>query len=249
MASNVPPMPPAMGGPAPKKTSPVVWILGGCAVLVFLLVLSVTLGGLFIAHKVKQAGLDPELMQRHPEIAIVKMAVAANPDAEIVAIDENKGMVTVLDKKTGKKVTLNFEDIKNGKMSFEADGKKMVMEGHGQGDAGSFSVKTDEGTASFGAGSVKMPSWLPAYAAVNVQGFSSQTASGSAGGFSFKTADSPEKVIAFYKDAFKSAGLGTESMQYPGGMMLTGQAGGRKASIQITTEGANSTVTGTFEEK
>ena len=81
MASNVPPLPPppppGAGLPAPKKVSPVVWILGGCAVLVFLGVAAMTVGGLFIAHKVKQAGLDPDLMQKHPEVAVVKMIVAA----------------------------------------------------------------------------------------------------------------------------------------------------------------------------
>ena len=175
MASNVPPLPPPppppAGLPAPKKVSPVVWILGGCAVLVVLAVAAMMIGGLFIAHKVQQAGLDPDLLQKHPELAVVKMMVAANPDAELVSIDESRGIVTVRDKKTGKTVTMNFEDIKRGKMSFESEGKKVEMEGHGEGDTGSFTVKTDEGTAKFGAGAVKMPAWLPAYGGVSVQGF------------------------------------------------------------------------------
>ncbi len=250
MASNVPPMPPAAGMPAPKKVSPVVWILGGCAVLVFLVVAALAIGGLFIAHKVKQAGIDPELMQKHPELAIVKMAVAANPDAEIVAIDENRGIVTVLDKKTGKTVTMNFQDIKKGKMTFESEGKKVEMQGQGQGDTGSFTVKTDEGTAKFGAGAVKMPAWLPAYGgASEVQGFSSQTANGSAGTFAFKSSDAADKVIAFYKDALDKAGFKVETMQHPSGAILSGQAGGRKATVNVMTDGSGSSVNGTFEDK
>lgn len=253
MASNVPPMPPppppGAGLPAPKKVSPVVWILGGCAVLVFLAVVVVMIGGLFIAHKVKQAGLDPELLQKHPELAVVKLMVAANPDAELVAIDEDKGIVTVRDKKTGKTVTMNFEDIKKGKMTFESEGKKVEMEGHGEGDTGSFTVKTDEGTAKFGAGAVKLPAWLPAYGGASVQGFSSQTSGGSAGTFSFKANDTFDKVVEFYKDALQKAGFTVEVMQHPGGALLTGRTGGRTATINVVTDGSGSTVSGTFEDK
>ncbi len=254
MASNVPPMPPpppppGAGLPAPKKVSPVVWILGGCAVLVVLLVVVLMLGGLFIAHKARQAGLDPDLMQKHPEVAVVKMMVAANPDAEIVALDENRGIVTVRNKKTGETVTMNFADIKKGKMSFESGGKKLEMEGHGEGDTGSFTVKTDEGTAKFGAGAVKMPAWLPTYGGASVQGFSSQTAGGSAGTFAFKANDAFDKVVAFYKDALEKAGFTVQTMQHPDGALLSGQTGGRKATINVIAESGGSSVSGTFEDK
>ena len=254
MASNVPPLPPppppGAGLPAPKKVSPVVWILGGCAVLVFLGVAAMTVGGLFIAHKAKQAGLlDPELMQKHPEVAVVKMIVAANPDAELVNVDEDKGIVTVRNKKTGETVTMNFEDIKKGRMSFESGGKKVVMEGHGEGDTGSFTVKTDQGTAKFGAGAVKMPAWLPAYGGASVQGFSSQTAGGSGGTFSFKASDGFDKVVEFYKDTLQKAGFTVEVMQHPGGALLTGRTGGRTATVNVMADGSGSSVTGTFEDK
>jgi hypothetical protein len=237
------------GLPAPKKISPVVWILGGCAVLVFLAVAAVTVGGLFIAHKVKQAGMDPELMQRHPELAVVKMMVAANPDAELVSVDENRGIITVRDKKTGKTVTMNFEDIKRGKMSFESEGKKVEMEGHGEGDTGSFTVKTDQGTAKFGAGAVKMPAWLPTYGGATVQGFSSQAAGGAAGTFSFKSNDGFDKVVEFYKDALQKAGFTVEVMQHPAGALLTGRTGGRAATINVIGDASGCSVNGTFEDK
>ncbi len=254
MASNVPPMPPpppppGAGLPAPKKVSPVVWILGGCAVLVVLCVLVMALGGLFLFHKVRQAGLDPDLIQRHPELAAVKMMVAVNPDAELVNIDEDKGVVIVRNKKTGETVTMNFEDIKRGKISFESGGKKVEMEGHGEGDTGSFTVKSDQGTATFGAGAVKMPAWLPAYGGANVQGLSTQTAGGTGGTFSFKASDGFDKVVEFYKDALQKAGLTVEVMQHPGGALLTGRTGGRTATINVMTDGSGSAVSGTFEDK
>jgi hypothetical protein len=249
MATNVPPLPGAPSGPVPKKVSPVVWILGGCAVIVVLGAIALTLGGLFIAHKVRQAGLDPDLLQRHPELAVVKMMVAANPDAELVRVDENRGIVTVRDKKTGKTITMNFEDIKKGKMTFEAEGKKVEVEAHGQGDQGTLTMKTDEGTAKFGAGAVKLPAWLPAYQGASIQGFSAQTATGSGGSFGFKTDDPADKVAAFYKDALEQAGFTVEINDYPGGKLLNGRAGARTAVIHVMSAGSGSTVNGSFEDK
>jgi hypothetical protein len=218
-------------------------------VIIVLGVIALTLGGLFIAHKVKQAGLDPDLIQKHPELAAVKMMVATNPDAELVGVDEDKGIVTIRDKKTGKTITMNFEDIKKGKLTMESEGKKVEFEGHVEGDTGSLTVKTDEGTAKFGAGAVQMPDWLPAYEGASVQGFSAQGATGSGGSFAFKTNDPSDKVAAFYKDALQREGFTVEVAERPGGVLLNGHSGSRTAVVNIMSVGTGSTVNGTFEEK
>jgi hypothetical protein len=249
MASNVPPpMPGAPGAPAPKKTSPVVWVLAGCGVLVVLIAGALAIGGFFIAHKVKQAGIDPELLQKHPELAAVKMMVAMNPDAEIVSIDENRGVVSVRDKRTGKVVTMIFEDIKNGKLTFEEDGKKVSIQGQGEGDNASVTLNSSEGTASLG-GVVKLPGWFPAYPGATPKGFSSQTAAGSQGGFAFKTGDSAEQVITFYENGLKSAGLTVDVTRHPAGGIVKADAGGRKVVINVTAEGGGSQINGTFEDQ
>src|SRR5512146_2968366 len=66
---------------APRKTSPIVWILGGLAAVFLLCVGLVVIGGIFVVHKAKQAGLDPSLWQRNPGLAATKMLAAAHPDA------------------------------------------------------------------------------------------------------------------------------------------------------------------------
>jgi hypothetical protein len=245
MASNVPPMPGAAGVPAPKKTSPVVWVLLGCGVFVVLIAAGMMVAGLFIAHKVKQAGFDTDLMARHPELAAVKMAVAVNPDAEIVSIDEDKSIVSIRDKKTGKVITLNFDDIKKGKWSLESEGQKVQIEG----DKGSMVVSSSEGTTRFGTGAVKLPNWFRAYPGANPQGLSSQGSNGSAGTFGFKTNDPQEQVASFYEDELKKAGLTVETLKHPGGAILSAEGSGRKAVVTIASEGSGTAVNGTFEEK
>ena len=76
---------------ATKKTSPLVWILVAIAG-VFVLGGVVLVGlGFFVAHKVKQAGIDPELMQRNPGLnAEYKFLLKDSPNFIGVAKGEDK---------------------------------------------------------------------------------------------------------------------------------------------------------------
>ena len=118
-----PPGQPYYPPPAKKTTSPIVWILAGIGAFLLLIAIVVVGAGFFLFHKVKQAGLDPELMRRNPALATVKMMAALTPNIEVQSIDENRGLVTVRDKKEGKTYTVNLEDAKKGKCVFQEDGK------------------------------------------------------------------------------------------------------------------------------
>jgi hypothetical protein len=245
---SVPAFVPPVSAAAPQKTSAVVWILGGCGGLV---VLAALVGGItmyYVAHKVKQAAHNPAL-------AVTRLLAAANPDVDVVSTDEDKGTITVRDKKTGKTLTMNFADAQKGKFVFEQDGQKVQMEAHGEGDKGSFEVKSSEGSMKFqaGAGSEKLPAWLPAYPGSVPQGaFSMQNPKETTGSFSFVTKDSIEQVMRYYEDALKKAGLKVTSntMQQDGktGLgIVTGEDAGnkRKAVVNATSsaEGINVGVT------
>jgi hypothetical protein len=245
---SVPASVPPVSAAAPQKTSAVVWILGGCGGLV---VLAALVGGItmyYVAHKVKQAAHNPAL-------AVTRLLAAANPDVDVVSTDEDKGTITVRDKKTGKTLTMNFADAQKGKFVFEQDGQKVQMEAHGEGDKGSFEVKSSEGSMKFqaGAGSEKLPAWLPAYPGSVPQGaFSMQNPKETTGSFSFVTKDSIEQVMRYYEDALKKAGLKVTSntMQQDGktGLgIVTGEDAGnkRKAVVNATSsaEGINVGVT------
>ena len=65
---------------------------------------------MFVKQKVKQAGLDPELMQKNPALAISKLVTAFNPDLEVVKVDDDRGIITVYNKKDNKTLTINLED-------------------------------------------------------------------------------------------------------------------------------------------
>ncbi|HLK67271.1 MAG TPA: hypothetical protein VKU19_27740 [Bryobacteraceae bacterium] len=184
-----PMMPPPRTG-----TSPVVWILGIIGGLVVLGVLVVAGFTFFVVHKVKQAGLDPDLIKRNPGMAVGKMIAAANPDVDVVSTNDSDGTITIRDKKTGKVVTITFDQAKNGQFKMSASG--------------------DDGNASFeiGGGSGKLPDWVPNYPGSNAQGTFAVKGSGTDGGgeggnFTFTTKDPASKALAFYQDKAKELGM------------------------------------------
>src|SRR5438128_5546799 len=198
---GTPQQPPAQ--PAKKGSKVLIGIVVGCGALIIIGIIIVVVGGFFVWNKAKQAGLDPDLIQKRPALAVAKMMVAANADIELVSVDDDKGLITVRDKKTGETVTVNLDEAEKGKVVFKQEGKGEVsIEANGYESKGSLEVKTPEGTAKFGSGSIdKLPDWLPAYPGTQPEGsYSAKTAEGESGGFHFTTKDSPEKVIGFYED-------------------------------------------------
>jgi len=246
--------------PPQKKSNALMWILVGCGTITILGIITVVLGGYFIWNKAKDAGLDPDLMQKRPAMAVAKMLVATNPDVELVSVDDDKGLITVKDKKTGKTVTVNLDEARNGKITIKGDGKdeELTIQAKGSGDTGSIEMKSKEGSAKFGAGaSAKLPDWFPSYPGASTQGvFSSETGDGIGGSFSFATSDSIEKVVKFYEDNLKEAGLKitTNSVQQNGVVnmgSLTAEDGNKKrtAFVSAISEQGSTKVSVVFTSK
>jgi hypothetical protein len=202
------PPPPQQFPPVqPKKTSPWVWIQGGCGVLVVLIVLALLATGLFVAKKVKDAGIDPDLMKKNPAVAMTKMLAAMNPDVEVMNVDEDRGIITVRDKKTGKSMTMNFEDIKRGKFVMKGeDGEEVTVEGTGD-SGGPISIRTKDGNMSVG-GKWNPPSWVPTYPGATVTASASgHDAEGASGAGYFNTNDSLEQVLDYFERELKGHGM------------------------------------------
>ena len=98
-----------------KKISPWFWVTVGLGAVLAILLMVIVAGGLFVWYKVRQAGLDPEMMQRNPALAVAKIVAATNPNVEVLGVDEKKGVIRVREKSSGKIMTMNFEDAKQGK--------------------------------------------------------------------------------------------------------------------------------------
>ena len=208
----------------------VLLVLGGLFVLA---IVGVVGAGLYVAHKVKQMGNNPGL-------ALAKMAVAANPDAEIVSENDSAGTLTVKDRKTGKVVTMNFDDIKSGgKFSFTADddnGGKATMQIGGDAKA-------------------NLPSWVPSYPGSEAKATYSLTGNssdGAGGNFTFTTSDAQSKVIEWYQDKIKDSGMQVKTTTTtPGGSMIAASDEGEKRTVILVvgSEGGQTAVNLTYAEK
>jgi hypothetical protein len=103
-------------------------------------------------------------------------------------------------------------DVDKGKITLPGkNGEKVEIQVKGEGESGSLEIKTNQGTARFGAGSAaSLPSWLPQYPGATPEGaFSSQGEQGKGGAYGIKTSDPVERVADFYEQGFKAAGLKT----------------------------------------
>jgi hypothetical protein len=221
-----PPSPLTPTGPPPaKKSNVLLWVLLGIGGFIALCVIVVVAGGLFLVHKAKQAGVDPELFQRNPALASTKLMTAMNPNVEFVSMDEGKQEIVLREKKTGNTYTVSFEDAKRGRFQMKENGKEAVTIG----------------------GDAKIPTWVPDYPGSNPQGaFAAQGKDGQSGTFTFKTKDSTDKVAKYYQDEFQSTGLKVTAILQ--GHMLTAQDDVSKHSVMVTTdpEGNGTTVSVTY---
>jgi hypothetical protein len=219
---------PVAMAPVTRKTSPIVWVLVAVVGIFVLGAIAVLGAGYFVVSKARQAGLDPELMRRNPGMAVGKLMAAVNPDVEVVNTDEGAGTITVRDKKTGKVVTMSFDQARSGKFKFSAtgdDGKTATME--------------------FGAAAGKLPSWVPDYPGAKVEGTfaakgSDGTDKGEGGIFAFTTQDSPSKVMSFYQDKCKEAGMkiNMTTTTTEGGMIVAADEA-EKHSLSIIVGGGS----------
>jgi hypothetical protein len=238
--------PPPMGMPPgqKKKTSPLVIILaivGGIAVLGMA---TCTVGAFFLARTVRTV-FDPELMRTNPGLAMAKMAVAMNPNLEMVRYNERAGTIAMKEKSTGKIVTFRFDPDSKRMVIVGDDGKEVSISATGDGANGSVELKSSEGTVKFGAGAGnKAPAWVPVYPGSSPEGtFASQTPDGDSHAFGFKTKDSASKVLTYYQDQLKSAGFNVTivSSNDQGGI-VQGEDNDHKRTLTVTVGTSGDTV-------
>jgi hypothetical protein len=242
--SSTPSSPLTPGGvpPAPQKSSGtkiLLWIAGIIAGLLLITFASCAVIGFYAMHKMKQAGFDSDLMKKNPGLAGAKMAVALNPDAEIVSSDDNAGTIVVRDKKTGKVVTMKFDPRKKAMVITDENGKTSSLTATGEGANASMEMKGPEGTMKMGSGADKAPDWVPVYPGSSPQtAFSASTAEEQSGSYTFVTKDAADRVISFYGDTLKSAGFAVSNMTTNSegkvGGMVSGEDKASKRAVVVS---------------
>ena len=198
--------------PQKKGLSPLAWVGIGCLGLLVIGGIVATVITVFVVGKVKEVASE---MEEDPVATTAKLLAAANPDVELVSTDKENRTVTFRDVKTGEELTFGYDDIEKGKVTFSSGSETAELEvATGDDGSGGLTVKTSEGTATFGAGgdASDIPDWVPVYPGVTpTSNFSAEGTGQYTGTFSFTSDSDVESILDFYDDQGKQAGLETKS--------------------------------------
>lgn len=181
-------------GTPPRKGLPVwLWVIIGLFGLLILVVATVAIGGYYVA---RQFAKNPR--------AVVETIVRHDPNLEIVS-DDGTGHITVRDKRRGKNFTINYDDVKRGRIHIEGDnGDNVVVNA----DGGGIDVRDKDTSAHIGAGSSRVPAWVPAYPGSKPEGAVTAVEHGDeSGAFHFITSDNAQKVRKYYEDTLRQDGF------------------------------------------
>lgn len=234
------------GAPAPKKNGlPVLaWIAIGCGGLVVLAGVAFTLLGWLAVNKVKDVASE---FEDNPARAAAEMIVRVNPDLEMVDSDEDAETLTIREKSSGKVVTLNYEDIKEGRISFESDEGRVEISGNPDDGEGVMTIQTGEGETRIGGGG-EVPDWLPAHAATTSRKsvLRSRGPTGDTGQALFTVDAGVAEVAAFYQAELEKAGYEVSVTTHSTGegslSVVTGQREGGTIIASVSRDGAETQV-------
>jgi hypothetical protein len=241
-----------------KKGLPVwAWIGIGCGALFVFAAIIVTIGGFVIASKtkdlredIKDFAADVEDDPQAAAMAGAKMLVRLNPELEEVSSDKEAGTMTIRVKETGEIITVNLDEITEGRLSFKTGDREVNIDASELDESGSLKITDEEGGVVFSTGEVSqdVPAWLPLYPGTEpANRHSMKTGKESMGGFELETTDGVDEVLKFYREKLESDGfevsVNTFSQEDSQGGMVNGQnnAAGRSATVVINSEGGGPT--------
>ncbi len=178
--------------PPAKKRNVWLWVLGGCGVL--------TLLGIVVVGVVLYFGYRfVDEVSKNPVRTAAKVIELANPDIEVVAVDEEKKLVTFRDKKTGTTTTVSLEEF-----------EKQAKPGEGT-DSPSPSTGSQPSSSPPDVGISdrdNLPNWVPVYPGAKVTAkVTSGSGNKASGSLTLMTRDKPEAVFNFYETRLNGIGF------------------------------------------
>ena len=246
------------GTPAPERKGlhPLAWVGIGCGVILVIVVAAMLIGGFFLARTVKNVAED---FEDNPGLAAARFVVKASPDLEEVETDEEAGTMTIRNTKTGELITVNFEDIKEGRFSWTADGEEVSVD-VSDAESGTVKIESSDGDGfqltTGDAVTEAIPDWVPVYPGTEPKNRGSmKTDEMVSGNYTTKTGDSAEKVLEYFRDTLKAEGyqvnINTYTSDDSGGGIVNGslESEGKTVVVLVNTDGGSTGITVTHSIK
>lgn len=224
--------------PERKGLHPLAWVGIGCGVILVIVMAAVVIGGFFLARTVKDVAQD---FEDNPGLAAARFIVKASPELEEVEVDEDSGTMTVRNKKTGELITVNLDDIAEGRFSWTTDGEEVTVDVSEAKD-GTVRIESSDGEGfaltTGAAVSDEIPEWVPVYPGAEPENRGTMKTNDSLNGnFTLKTDDTVAEVLDFFRNALKEAGFQVNVSTYSGdgadGAMINGSIEAEKTNVIV----------------
>jgi hypothetical protein len=235
------------------------WIGIGCGVLLVVVVIALAVASWFVVGKARQVAEDFDV-EGNPALAAARMIVRLNPELEEVDVDEEEGTITVRNTDTGEEITVDFEDLDQGRISWKTGDQEVTIDASGGEGEEVISVTGDEGewklsTGGTGAGDV--PDWVPVYPETEpVASHVFEGSEGVRGTCQLETDDGAAQVIDFYQDRLQQAGYEVTVNRFSstdgdeGGVVNAEHgASGRAVVVMVGTEDGRTTASVSYSEQ
>lgn len=232
-------MPPPV--PVKKGKSPWMWVGIGCLGVMIVGGIATATAGYFLYSAVEEMTDDPIGMT-------AKLAAMGDPDIEFISADKDHGKVVLKKLSTGEEITIDYADVKDGKIEFSSGGETATIGfDPDNGEEGGLTIKSKDGTAKFGGDmeAKDVPSWVGAYPGVKLKTVMSSSARGAkTATFAFDTQDGMDDVVSFYKKKLSAAGLevtATVTQDKHTSLMALSKDKKRNAHVMVTREDGKTT--------
>jgi hypothetical protein len=186
------------------------WVAIGCGVIVVIMVLVLTVGGLFMAKKIKDVAGDLDF-EDDPAMSAARLIVRMNPELEEVAVDAEAGTITVRHTDTGETVTVDIDDLRDGKISFTTEEGAVTIEASGDPEEGTLKVSSGDETWTLKTGvetSPEVPDWVPVFPDTETESTHSMTSDGRmSGGFQLQSDEDVDALFEFYRSRLDAMGF------------------------------------------
>ena len=134
-----------------KGLGTLAWIGIGCGALLLIMLIAMGACGIFVANVAKDSlETIKDVAEDFSENPAAELVVRVNPEIELVESDREAGRITIREKSSGKVLTFTYEDISEGRFSFEGeDGEALRIDASGatNGEA-TITLESEDGTTT-----------------------------------------------------------------------------------------------------
>jgi hypothetical protein len=244
--------------PERKGLGTLAWIGIGCGVLLVVVVIALAVTSWFVVGKARQVAEEFDV-EGNPALAAARMIVKLNPELEEVDVDQEAGTITVRNTRTGEEVTVDFEDLEQGRISWKAGDHEVTIDASGGEGEEVISVTGDEGEwklTTGGSDAGDLPDWVPLYPGTEpMASHVFEGSEGVRGTCQLETDDGAAQVIDFYQKQLQQAGYEVTVNRFSssdgeeGGVVNAEHgASGRAVVVMVGTESGRTTASVSFSE-